>query len=122
MKKSSFDYLFFTLFILLIFYFGVLPMLYIIRYDVKYKINDPIKLLSDACEERELCPQNKVFRNECALAADFEKCLLIKTDGSTKFLACNNDGASTLIKEIKPNVFFCFGTLQGVKLISTIIK
>ena len=122
MKKSSFDFIFWTLLSGLFFYFLMLPLLYMIRYDDKNKTGDPIKLLSDACEERELCPQNKAFRNECALAADFEKCLLIKTDGSAKFLACNNDGASTLINEIKPNVFLCFGPLQGMKLISTIIK
>ena len=124
MKKSLFDKIYWILSTGFIFY-SMLPMLYVVIYPYDNKITNPIMLISEACEQRELCPQYKKFRNECALAVDFEKCLLIKTDGEIKLLACNNDGTSNLIKKINPNAFFCFGTteiIQSAQLISKIMK
>jgi hypothetical protein len=122
LKKSLFGKILWILIVGAIYYFSGLPLLYLINYSHNNRVADPIKLMSEACEQRNLCPQYKIFRNECALAVDFERCLRIKTDGGIKTLACNNDGTSQLIKEINPNAFFCLGTAQATQLISSFIK
>lgn len=122
MKKSLFEKIYWILFLASIFYFAMFPMMLFIKYSAENKITNPIKLMSDACEQRDSCPQYKIFRNECAVAVDFDKCLRIKTDGGVNSLACNNDGTSHLIKETKPNAFLCFSIVPATKFIHRIIN
>ena len=64
MKKSLFGKILWVLIVGSIYYFSALPALYLIKYAHDNRVADPIKLMGEACEQRDLCPQYKIFRNE----------------------------------------------------------